>query len=184
MLRHSNAAAIDSTVSRVRKCPSRFSPRPRRPRGLNQGKKMSKFSRAVFAAALLAVSGLAAADTHAGVVDARLNSLSGGTSFDTGFFLTAGESFSASANPADLWNNSGNDPAFQTNADGHDFQQDTIDGLFDSFGALVGEIGSGPLFHVGTSFNGVADATGELKFFFFDSDADNNTGSVHVEVSA
>ena len=145
---------------------------------------MSKFSRAVLAAALLAVSGLAAAETHTGIVDARLNSLGGGTGFDTGFFLTAGDSFSASANPADLWDNSGTDPTYLTNADGHAFQSGSLDGLTDAYGALVGEIGNGPLFHVGTSFSGVADATGELKFFFFDSDADNNTGSVHVEVSA
>jgi hypothetical protein len=145
---------------------------------------MSKFSRAVLGAALLAISGLAAANTTTGIVDARLNSLVGGTGFDTGIFLTDGQSFSATANPADLWDNSGTDPTYLTNANGHAFQQGTLDGLFDSFGALVGEIGNGPLFHVGTSFSGLADATGELKLFFFDSDADNNTGAVHVAVSA
>ena len=145
---------------------------------------MIKFSRAVLGAALLAVSGLAAAATSTGIVDARLNSLGGGTGFDTGIFLTGGQSFSATANAADLWDNSGTDPTYLTNANGHAFQQGTLDGLFDSYGALVGEIGSGPLFNVGTSFTGLANATGELKLFFFDSDAANNTGSVHVEVSA
>jgi hypothetical protein len=145
---------------------------------------MFKISRAALGAALLAVSGLAAATTTTGIVDARLNSLGGGTGFDTGLFLTDGQSFSASANPADLWDNSGTDPTYLTNADGHAFQSGSLDGLYDAFGSLVGEIGSGPLFHVGTSFDGLANATGELKLFFFDSDADNNTGSVHVEVSA
>lgn len=145
---------------------------------------MIKFSRAALGAALLAVSGLAAATTANVVVDAQLNSLGGGTGLDTGLFLTAGESFSVSAVPTDLWNNSGVDPTYETNADGHAFQSGSLDGLYDAFGALVGEIGNGPLFHVGTSFNGVASGSGELKFFFFDSDAWNNTGAVHVAASA
>ena len=145
---------------------------------------MFKISRAVLGAALLAVSGLAAATTTSGIVDARLNSLSGGTAFDTGIFLSSGQSFSATANAADLWNNSGTDPTYVSNADGHAFQSQSIDGLYDAIGSLVGEIGSGPLFNVGTSFSGIAGATGELKLFYFDTDADNNTGSVHVEVSA
>jgi PEP-CTERM motif len=145
---------------------------------------MTKFSRAVLGAALLAVSGLAAATTTTGIVDAAGNSLGGGTAFDTGVFLTAGESFSVSANPADLWDNSWTDPTYLSNANGHTNQQGTLDGLFDNFGALVGEIGSGPLFNVGTSLDATAAGTGELKLFYFDSDAYNNTGSVHVEVSA
>ena len=145
---------------------------------------MIKFSRAVLGAALLAVSGLAAAAPVTGVVDAKTNSLGGGVAFDTGLFLSAGESFSVSANPADLWNNSGTDPTYVSNADGHPFQMGSIGGLTDAIGSLVGEIGNGPLFHVGTSFSSVATGAGELKFFYFDSDAWNNTGSVHVAVSA
>ena len=146
---------------------------------------MIKFSRAVLGAALLAVAGAAAAAASANVVvDAKGNSLGGGSALDTGIFLTAGESFSVVANPADLWNNSGTDPTYVSNANGHDFQMATIDGLNDAIGSLVGEIGSGPLFHVGTSLDTTAASAGELKFFYFDSDAWNNTGAVHVEVSA
>ena len=144
---------------------------------------MIKFSRAALGAALLAVSGLAAAATN-GIVDAQANSLVGGTAFDTGVFLTVGESFSVTANAADLWNNSGTDPTYVSNADGHSFQMGSIGGLFDAIGSLVGEIGNGPLFHVGTSFSSLAGTQGELKLFYFDSDAWNNTGSVSVAVSA
>ena len=142
---------------------------------------MIKFSRAALGAALLAVSGLAAAST--GVVDAKDNSLIGGTAFDTGVFLSIGESFSVTANAADLWNNSGTDPTYVSNADGHPSQAGSIGGLTDSIGSLVGEIGNGPLFHVGTSYSSFAGVQGELKLFYFDSDAYNNTGSVDVEVS-
>lgn len=157
----------------------------RRPRGQHPREiSMIKFSRAVLGTALLAVCGLAAAATATGVVDARGNSLVGGTAFDTGVFLSAGESFSVTANAADLWNNSGTDSTYVSNADGHSFQSGEIGGLVDAIGSLIGEIGNGPLFHVGTNFSGLAGAQGELKLFYFDSDADNNTGSVRVAVSA
>jgi hypothetical protein len=143
---------------------------------------MNKISRAVLGAALLAVSGLAAAST--GVVDAMGNSLIGGNAFDTGVFLNVGESFSVTANASDLWDNSWNDPAYLSNANGHAFQMGTIDGLTDAIGSLVGQVGNGPLFNVGTYFPGVAGSQGELKLFYFDSDAYNNTGSVRVAVSA
>ena len=155
---------------------------------------MIKFSRVALGAALLAVSGLAAAVaaptpvstsvTTSGIVDARDNSLVGGSAFDTGLFLAAGQAFSVSALATDLWDNSGNDPTYLSNADGHPFQMGTIDGYTDAIGSLIGEIGNGPLFHVGTSFAGSAGASGELKFFYFDSDAWNNTGAVHVSATA
>ena len=145
---------------------------------------MNKTLSRAIAAALLATAGIASAATGTGVVDAKTNSLGGGTAFDTGVFLGTGESFSVTANPADLWNNSGTDPTYVSNADGHAFQMADLGGLVDAIGSLVGEIGDGPLFHVGTSYSGVATGTGELKFFYFDSDAWNNTGSVHVEVTA
>jgi hypothetical protein len=145
---------------------------------------MNPFKRIVLGAALLAATGIACAATVNVVVDAAANSLGGGTALDTGVFLAAGESFSISANPADLWDNSWTDPTYLSNADGHAFQSTSLGGLYDAIGSLVGEIGNGPLFHVGTSLDGVAASAGELKFFYFDSDAFNNTGSVHVAVTA
>jgi hypothetical protein len=145
---------------------------------------MNQFKRIVLAVALLAVAGAAAASSVNVVVDAAANSLGGGTALDSGIFLGAGQSFSISANPADLWNNSGFDPVYVSNADGHAFQSGTLGGLYDAIGSLVGEIGDGPLFHVGTSLEATAATAGELKFFYFDSDAWNNTGAVHVEVTA
>jgi hypothetical protein len=145
---------------------------------------MIKFSRVALGAALLAVSSLAAASTVTGIVDAQTNSLGDGVAFETGVFLGVGESFSVTANAADRWNNSGTNPVYESNADGHSFQMAYLGGLYDAIGSLVGEIGDGPLFHVGTSFNSVATGAGELKLYYFDSDAWNNTGAVHVAVSA
>jgi len=145
---------------------------------------MNQFKRIVLGVALMAAAGVAAAGTVNVVVDSAANSLGGGTAFETGVFLAAGESFSVSANPADLWDNSWTDPTYLSNADGHAFQSTTLGGLYDAIGSLVGEIGNGPLFHVGTSLNAVASGAGELKFFYFDSDAFNNTGAVHVAVTA
>ncbi len=146
---------------------------------------MIKFSRVAFGAALLAISGLAAASvTTTGIVDAKGNSLVGGTAFDTGVFLAEGQAFNVSALATDLWDNSDTDPTYLSNANGHAFQMGTIDGFTDAIGSLIGEIGNGPLFHVGTTFAANAYAAGELKFFYFDSDADNNTGAVHVSVTA
>jgi hypothetical protein len=141
-----------------------------------------KFSRAALGALLLAASGFAAAANV--VVDAKNNSLGDGIGLATGVFLSAGESFSSTAVATDLWDNSWTDPTYLTNADGHGFQSGTLDGLYAAYGSLVGQIGDGALFYVGTSFSGFANATGELKFFFFDSDAYNNTGDVRVAVSA
>ncbi len=143
---------------------------------------MIKNARAIVGAALLAIAGAASAATPV-VIDAVGNSLGGGSALSTGVFLTAGESFSVTANPADIWNNSFGDVAYDSNADGHDFQMASLGGLYDAIGSLVGEIGNGPLFHVGTSLSSTAGSTGELKFFYFDSDAYNNTGAVHASVS-
>jgi len=73
---------------------------------------MNQFKRIVLGAALLAAAGAAAAGTVNVVVDSDANSLGGGAAFETGVFLAAGESFSVSANPADLWDNSWTDPTY------------------------------------------------------------------------
>jgi hypothetical protein len=146
---------------------------------------MSKFlSRAALGAALLAVSGFAMAASSTVIVDSVANSVGDGTGLSTGVFLTAGESFSVSVPTDEIWNNSGGDPTYDSNADGHTFQMGDLVGLYDAIGSLVGEIGNGAFFHVGTDFTGLANASGELKFFYFDSDAWNNIGSVDATISA
>jgi hypothetical protein len=150
---------------------------------------MIKFSRAALGAALLAVSGLAAANTTTTVaVGALTNSIEGGSAEVTGVFLEAGQTFTAvvESGPGSntLWKN---DPApfYTTTADGGTFGSWTegSDATF-AIGSLVGKIGSGDYFKVGSDFSGHANATGVLELFYWDSDAWNNSGVLKVDVTA
>ena len=149
---------------------------------------MIKFSRVALGAALLAVSSFAAATVVS--VDAKANSIAGGSAAATGVTLTTGESFSAIVEAGDGENTTWkNDPAanYVSTANGDaSFGTYTIPGTASTFtiGTLVGEIGSGDYFKVGTGFTGLANATGELKLFYWDSDAGNNSGALNVAISA
>lgn len=63
-------------------------------------------------------------------------------------------------------------------------------GLFDDgefaapYAALVGRIGEGRWFLVGTSYDGVADSNGTLRLAFWDANADDNAGRINVNASA
>ncbi|MGN6526544.1 MAG: PEP-CTERM sorting domain-containing protein [Burkholderiaceae bacterium] len=149
---------------------------------------MSKsiFARAAIGAALLAAAGIASA-TNVGTftVDAMANSIEGGSAFDTGVTLHAGDTLTISVPTTDIWNNSYGDPYYDANANGN-----TVQGYFaygnlsTNIGSLVGQIGNGDYFKVGTSYTGTVSSTGDLKFFYWDSDAYNNVGAVHADVSA
>jgi hypothetical protein len=120
--------------------------------------------------------------------------------------LTAGEVFSVSASPDDLWS-AGALPRwsdadglthnrFATGTDesgeaagtliGADFGLLTINGFSAPFGSLVGQIGSGPGSYrlLGTHFVGPAWASGPLTLFYWDSFTADNSGSVAVTISA
>jgi hypothetical protein len=143
-------------------------------------------------------------------VYARANSSSGGVGKDT-ITLTAGQAFSVTVNPNDLWN-AGDLPRW-SNADGlvgdllatgsdeSGYPKDTVIGqLFPDwtqenltapygsltlpFGSLVGQIGSGGFFLVGTSFSSYATSDGTLKLYYWDSYAEDNTQHISADVSA
>ena len=118
---------------------------------------------------------------------------------DAGFF-TAGESFSVTVAADDLWS-AGGLPRF-SNADGltgnlYATAGDDSGGITPGtligqdwgyyggfhYGELVGQIGSGPVFAVGTDFYGTANATGELKLFYWDSTYGDNFGSITATVA-
>jgi len=141
---------------------------------------MNKTTRAIAGAVLLAVSGLAAAATTTTTVDAKGNSIVGGVAADA-FLLAADASFSVTA--SGLWQNDP-DNAYQSGPDGHASQSFSFGGATFDIGSLVGEIGNGPLFRVGSSYSGNSGAGGELKLFYWDSDAFNNSGSVSAVVSS
>jgi hypothetical protein len=146
-----------------------------------------------FAAAALLLAGVAQAGASTVVVNAfdPNGSVAG--------WLNSGESFSVTVDANDLWS-AGGLPRF-SNADGliTDLYSVAGDdsgvtpgvligqdwGSYGAFhyGELVGQIGSGPVFGVGTSFSGVADATGELKLFYWDSSYGDNAGSITATIA-
>ncbi|MEH2608626.1 hypothetical protein V1293_000915 [Bradyrhizobium sp. AZCC 1693] len=163
------------------------------------------FKRALFACALVAgLAGISATSAQAVVVDAYTNSSSGGTGGSTGVFLNVGQNFTVSVDPNDLWN-AGALPRW-SNADGLtglryavlgdesgqapgtligiDFGLWNQAGLSLPYGTLVGKIGAGAFFEIGTSFSGPANATGELKLYYWDSNFGDNTQFVTAQISA
>jgi hypothetical protein len=145
-----------------------------------------------------------AAGAHATpfVVDAMQNSSSGGVGLAS-LSLTAGESFNVSASPNDLWS-AGALPRFSdadglisnrlaTAADdsgqapgtviGVNFGTFTEANLSAPFGALVGRIDNGDYFVIGTSFSGVASASGTLNLYYWDQNNGDNFGTITANVT-
>ncbi len=156
----------------------------------------------LLAAAALAAAGAAHASSTTVVVDALLDAY-GSTAGAASIALTAGQAFTVTVAKDDLWN-AGALPRW-SNADGltgnltatgsddsgepagtqigTDFGlYTTADGSF-PYGELVGRIGSGAYFGIGTDFDGVANATGTLSLFYWDSYTLDNTGAVTATVS-
>ena len=149
---------------------------------------------------------LLAGTAHAAAVnvDALADSYNSGTGTGvTAATLSAGESFSVTVAAGDLWSAgalprwsnadglTGN--LFATGTDesgqaagtliGQDFGLfSTSDGAF-AYGELVGRIGTGPYFAVGTNYTGTAASGGVLDLFYWDSFSGDNTGSVIAEVT-
>ena len=161
--------------------------------------------RAFCVCALIAgLAGLGTSSARAVTVDAFGNSSSGGSGSATGVFLTAGEAFTVTVASNDLWSAgalprwSNADglkvPLFATGSDesgelagtqiGSIFSFYTQDGLTAAYGSLVGKIGSGAFFLVGTNFSGTANATGQLSLYYWDENNGDNTGSIAATISA
>jgi hypothetical protein len=164
-------------------CQNQAPTKTRRTIGFEGINSMNKISRAVLGAALLAISGLAAATATDFTVYAEGNSVAGGSALDTGITLNGGESLTITA--SGTWQNDPN-AAYVSGPDGHSnspYTDATSQQTFD-IGALVGKIGSGDYFLIGSDFTGTANASGVLDLVYWDSDAYNNSGSVTAAVSA
>ncbi|MGH9321582.1 MAG: PEP-CTERM sorting domain-containing protein [Vicinamibacteria bacterium] len=130
------------------------------------------------------------------VVEAFANSSSGtGVGLDTGISFNVGDPFTVSVDPGDLWSagplprwsNAGGltGPLFATGNDdsgeaagtqiGANFGTHSQGNLSAPFGALVGRIGAGDFFVLGTSFAGTAPAAGNLLLYYWDSNNFDNT---------
>jgi hypothetical protein len=137
------------------------------------------------------------------VVDALVNSSSGGTGLNTGVTLTAGQVFAVSSSLNDLWSagalprysdaNGLIGPRFATPADdsgqptgtqiGDNFGLWTQAGYSAPYGSLVGLIG-GTYQELGANFAGSAWNSGPLQLFYWDSNNADNFGNIKVDISA
>jgi hypothetical protein len=168
-------------------------------------KRLYSFLGVVIIAILLIMAPVnAKADSFS--VYAYNNSSSGGAGLDTGIVLSAGDLFTVSVSPNDLWN-AGPLPRW-SNADGlvanlyatgsdesgqaagtligQNFGLWTQNGLSAPFGTLVGQL-SGTYFVLGTSFSGPAPASGTLKLYYWDSNYFDNTdllAGVNVNINS
>ena len=150
---------------------------------------------------------LLAGTAHAAVVDvdAVADSYRSGTG--TGAVaatLAAGETFTVSVAADDLWSAGG--VALWSNANGLTANlfatgsddsgaaagtligknaafYNTADGSF-RYGELVGRIGNGQFFAIGTNYSGTAAVAGDLQLFFWDNYSRDNLGSVAATVTA
>ena len=146
----------------------------------------SKKSFAALVGATLLLASAAASATPV-IVSAYDNNIADGIAKISGITLAAGQHFTASAALDDTWNFGGGNPAYETNADGMGWTMNigNPDGstLQAHFGALIGQIGSGNFFTVGTAFDGLAGNAGMLKFYYVDSDRGGNIGTVSADVN-
>ncbi len=163
--------------------------------------------RAFYVCALIVgLAGLGTSSARAVTVNvfAQANSSTGGTGALTGVFLTAGQLFSVTASTDDLWSagalprwsdaNGLTGDRFATGSDESGEAANTqigqsfgtlAQGLFSApYGSLVGQIGSGAFFLVGTNFSNTANATGQLSLYYWDSNSGDNTGSIAATISA
>lgn len=158
-------------------------------------------ARTLALAATLALTAAASANASLFDVYAQANSSSGGTGVTT-IALTAGQPFTVSVDPTDLWS-AGSLPRW-SNADGlvaDLYATGTDDSLLpagthigvpfglwtqNSFtaphGSLVGVIG-GVHVLLGTSYAGVAPASGTLDLFYWDANNGDNSEKITARVS-
>lgn len=160
----------------------------------------------IAAALLLAGASSFAAANGDYTVFAYENSTSGGTGLDT-ISLLAGQQFTVSVAADDLWNagalprwsnangltgnlyyGAGTDaqvPVYSNGTQiGELFPNWSQGGLVAPYGTLVGQIGGGNYFAIGTSYTGTAASSGVLKLFYFDSNNGDNTGSILAHVAS
>lgn len=160
--------------------------------------------RTLIATAALAAATVAAPAANAAVftVSSIANSSSGGTGLAS-LAVTSGSHYTVSASLTDLWSagalprwsnaNGLTGNTFATGTDesgelagtqiGLDFGLYSQAGLNAPYGSLVGEIG-GVYKLLGASFNGAAWGTGTLNLYYWDSNNNDNFGTIDVNVSA
>lgn len=150
----------------------------------------------------LLVAAVTSANAATFDVYALANSSSGGVGLST-INLSMGQAFNVSVSSTDLWNAgplprwsnadglgsllyaTGTDESGQPNGTiiGADFGTWTQGGLTARYGTLVGKIGSGNFFSIGTSYSGIAASTGTLYLYYWDSNNFDNTEFVTANIT-
>jgi len=151
--------------------------------------KPNTFLAALAIAASVASAGASQAATVPVEVFAKANSvvLQNGATGAEPITLRAGQAFTVSALVDDLWRIGTNLPRHEGNAGGMTQARfyDQFGGNF-NHGTLVGRIGQGAFFAIGTLFNGVAQNAGVLQLFAWDINSADNSGFItaNIEVAA
>lgn len=136
------------------------------------------------AACVACLPGLAFSSTFEFDVSAFDHSYSGGagSGLNTSLFFEVGDTFQISADTNDTWVLGSGDRT--GNADGLPaFPNYDSDGLSALFGTLVGRIGTGSFFSIGTSFNGIAPDSGVLSLFAWDENNSDNRDEIAVTIT-
>jgi hypothetical protein len=106
---------------------------------------------------------------------------------DTGVDLVEGDKFEISVDPDQIWIAGTDEPySRKSNADGISsilYGQLTQGNLTANYGALVGQIGTGEYFLVGTAFAGKAPESGRLSLYYWDDWFPDNSGEVEVVIT-
>lgn len=114
-------------------------------------------------------------------VKALENSWSGGQGRDTDLNVTSGDRLTVTVNPSQTWSAGNDDPCTRTsNADGltecyGPFSSGTLSA---NYGSLVGRIGNGEPFLIGTAFDQEMTGSGPLLLYYWDSNAGDNSGAI------
>jgi hypothetical protein len=121
-------------------------------------------------------------------VKAKENSVSGGVPLQTGISLSKGELLTVSVSPDDQWGAGVHSRTSNANGlnnpFGGDFGLFTKHGFSFLFGSLVGSLDDGKTFFpVGTKLELTILAPGRLSFFYWDSNNEDNSGSVTATVA-
>ena len=107
---------------------------------------------------------------------------------DTGIYLCEGDEVEISVHPDQIWSAGPDEPfSRKSNADGISpefYAQLTQGNLTANYGTLVGQIGGGEYFLVGTEFVGTASEPGRLSLYYWDDWFPDNDGQVLVEIRA
>ncbi len=112
---------------------------------------------------------------------------------DTDIYVTAGERLVISVPSNETWSAGSNRPySRRSNAggltglgpsSGHYWGNYTYGSSSFPYGTLVGQIGDGPYFPIGTFYNGIASVSGNLHLVYWDSYYRDNRGHVDARVS-